>query len=56
MGSIMRVIIQPECQNYYQRAFSELHSFLFLLNKQVVYKNGKQEAGQPDTVQGHRDL
>lgn len=34
MGSIMRVIIQAECQNYYQRTFSESQSFCFLLNKQ----------------------
>lgn len=33
-GTIMRVIIQAECQNYYQRTFSELQSFCFLLNKQ----------------------
>lgn len=30
----MRAIIQSECQNYYQRTFSELQSFCFLLNKQ----------------------
>lgn len=34
IGSIMRVIIQAECQNYYQRTFSESQSFCFLLNKQ----------------------
>lgn len=33
-STIMRVIIQAECQNYYQRTFSELQSFCFLLNKQ----------------------